>query len=252
MQLSILPNPRVRCREVYVDPHFLVIGKEPGVVTQPGVGHDRDTLLNYAFAHHGPALQALGKRRDFGLVHRLDRPTSGLVLVGLTPEGYDGLRDLFERRRVKKTYVALVHGVPRAPQGTVREPIREGRRGGRKYAFLGEHHHAQPAVTRYTVLARSRVAALLECEIETGRLHQIRAHLAHLGHPVVGDREYGRRDDLDRRFAQAVKGAVFLHAGALGFAHPVEGPRVEVEAPLPERTAAFLSEVGLTCPRRWR
>lgn len=252
MQLSVPPNPRVPCRVVHTDPHFLVVEKPAGVVTQPGTDHTDDTLLNFAFAHHPRALQALGKARDYGLLHRLDRPTSGLVLVGLTPEGYDGLRAQFERRTIEKTYVALVHGAPRPPDGTVNDPIRETRRGGRKMAAVGPHRHAKPAVTRYRTLASGRGVTLLECTLETGRLHQIRAHMAHRRCPVVGDREYGPRDALDKEFARATRKAIFLHAGALRFGHPVDDRRVTVRAALPPKLRAFLETRGLALPRRWR
>ena len=252
MQLSVEPNPRVPCRVVHSDPHFLVIDKPAGVVTQPGVGHQRDTLLNFAFAHHGKALQALGKARDYGLLHRLDRPTSGLVAVGLTREGYDALRARFVAREVFKRYVTLVHGAPRPRRGTIRDPLREARRGGRKLAVVGAHPRAKTAVTHYRPLASGRGLSLLECEIETGRLHQIRVHLAHRGCPVVGDRDYGRRSETDKTFARATRKAIFLHAGELAFDHPVAGGRITTRVPLPERHRAFLADVGVDCPRSWR
>ncbi len=252
MQLSVPPNPRVRCRVVHEDPAFLVIAKSSGVVTQPGKNHARDTLLNFAFAHHGAALQALGRARDFGLVHRLDRPSSGLVLVGLTPEGYDGLRAQFEARTIRKIYLALVHSVPRPESGTIRDPIREVRRGGRKSALVGVHPHAKGAVTHDQTIACARGAALLECRIETGRLHQIRAHLAHRGCPVVGDREYGPRDARDKAFAKASRKAIFLHAGALRFAHPVDGRILSVLEPLPQAHLGFLDDLTIETPRKWR
>ncbi len=252
MQLSVAPNPRIPCRVVHQDPDLLVVLKPAGVVTQPGVDHLEDTLLNFAFAHHGAALQALGKARDYGLLHRLDRPTSGLVLVGLTRAGYDGLRAQFEARTIRKTYVAAVHGAPRRREGTVREPIRETRRGGRKRAVVGPHRHARPAVTSWKTLASARGLTLLECRIETGRLHQIRAHLAHLGCPVLGDREYGLRDATDKAFARATRKAIFLHAGGLGFVHPTTAARLTIHAPLPPKHRAFLDEAGLATPRRWK
>ena len=252
MQLSVPPNPRVRCRVVHEDPDFLVIAKSAGVVTQPGVGHTRDTLLNFVFASHGQALQQLGKVRDFGLLHRLDRPTSGLVLVGLTHAGYDGLRAQFEAREIEKTYVALVHGAPRPPKGTLNKKIREVRRDGRKRAMLGEHRAAKTAQTAYQTLATGRGTALLECRPKTGRLHQIRAHLADIRHPVVGDFDYGLRDVRDRAFSRATRKAIFLHAGALRFRHPTAARQVSVTEPLPAEHRAFLDEVDIQPPRRWR
>ncbi|MCB9535155.1 MAG: RluA family pseudouridine synthase [Myxococcales bacterium] len=252
VQLSVEPNPRVPLRVLHEDDHFLVVVKPAGVVTQPGVGHTHDTVLNAVFATHGKQLQNLGKARDFGLLHRLDRPTSGLLLVGLTPEGYDGLRAQFEGRTIGKTYLALVHGGPKPPQGTERSPIREVRRGGRKRAMLGAGRGAQEAVTRYATLARTKGISLLSCEPKTGRLHQIRAHMAHRGCAVVGDRDYGPRDALDKQFARTVKGALGLHAAELRFTHPVTRRSLSVRAPLPEAVLAFCAEVGLVVPRAWR
>lgn len=250
-QLSVHPNPDVPCRIVHTDEDFLVVDKPAGVVVQPGKKHTRDTLLNALFASHGKMLQNLGKKRDFGLIHRLDRPTSGLVVVGLTHRGYDGIRAQFESRSVRKVYLAGVHGAPRPLKGTERTPIREQRRGGRKRAVLGGRH-ARRAVTRYETLVRARGISLLKCVIETGRLHQIRVHMAHRGSPVIGDRDYGPRDALDKDFARAVRGALCLHAAEIGFAHPVTGKRVRVRAPLPPAVVDFLNGRGLACPRRWR
>ena len=136
-QFTVQPNPDVPFRILRETKDFLVVEKPAGVVTQPGKKHERDALLNGLFSQYGKALQNLGKKRDFGLLHRLDRQTSGLVLVGLTPDGYDGLRLQFMERQIEKTYLALVHGCPQ-PAGDVEQiPIREIRVNGRKRATLG-------------------------------------------------------------------------------------------------------------------
>ncbi len=253
MQLSVEPNPRVGCRVVHLDEHFMAIYKPAGVVTQPGGGNERNTLLNFAFAEHGAKLQNLGKRRDFGLLHRLDKPTSGLVLVALTIEGYAGIRAQFEARTIIKTYVTLVHGQIRPPKGRIEAPIREARRGGRKQGIVGTHPHAQEAATRYRTLTtgapRGGTVSLLECEPETGKLHQIRAHMAWRRHAVVGDRDYGARSELDRSLGGR---RVFLHAGGLQLQHPVASRRVTLRAPLPEKLQTFLETLGIQAPRKWR
>ncbi len=251
-QLSVPPNPDVPFTVVLEDEHFVVVSKPAGVVTQPGLGHATDALLNGLFARWGHQLQNLGKKRDFGLLHRLDRPTSGLVVVGLTPAGYDGIRKQFEKHTVQKTYLTLVHGAPAPPAGTERTPLREERRGGQKVAIAGDHPRAEKAVTKYETLVRARGVSLVRCGLQTGKLHQIRVHMALHGAPVVGDREYGRRDELDKRFSRAVKSAIFLHAAMLAFAHPVTGARVEARAPLPAAHLAFLETLGVACPRVWR
>lgn len=247
-QLTVFPNPRVRYTVMREDPAFVVVHKPAGVVTQPGRKHTRDTLLNGLFARYGKRLQNLGKARDFGLVHRLDRPTSGLVIVALTREAYDSLRGQFAERQVDKTYLAVVHGQLRPPVGTERAPIAERRVDGRKRAVLGGRR-AQPAVTRFEAVAHSKVASLVVCRPATGRLHQIRVHLNHRGCPVVGDGEYGRRTPLDRGLG---KRRIALHAAALRVRHPVTGKAIETRSPLPDALKALLDQVGLACPRAWR
>ncbi|MEZ4467871.1 MAG: RluA family pseudouridine synthase [bacterium] len=251
VQLSVSPNERVPCPVVHEDDHFLVVAKPPGVVTQPGVGHQHDTVLNALFASHGKILQNLGRGRDFGLIHRLDRPTSGLLVVGLTPEGYDGIRAQFEARTIGKTYVAVVAGVPRPAEDAIRVPLAEVRRGGRKES-VPNGPGAQAAETRYRVVSAGPEVALLECDLRTGRLHQIRAHLTYRGHPILGDRDYGPKIDLDRAWRQAAPASIGLHAGGLSFVHPVHGHRLTVRAPLPAPALAFLADQGVSVPRRWR
>lgn len=251
-QLSVHPNPRVPISVVHEAAGFFVVYTPPGVVTQPGVKHTRDTVLNGLFALYGKELQNLGKRRDYGLLHRLDRPTSGLLVVGRTIEGYDHLREQFVQRTVRKEYVALVHGALRPPKGVERAPIREVRQDGRKRAVVGAHGRAEAAETRYETLGSASRLSLVQCRIKTGRLHQIRAHMAHRGCPVVGDREYGKRSELDKRFARESQRALFLHAGLLGFTDPSTGRGVQFTAPLPEGHVAFLETLGVPCPRRWK
>ncbi len=253
-QLSLLPNRRVPLSILHADPAFLIVHKPAGVVTQPGEGHTRDTLLNGLFATHGTTLQNIGKHRDFGLLHRLDRATSGLVVVALTAEAYDHLRAQFADRRIRKTYLALLHGAPYPPEGTERTPIWESREQGIKRARLGEHPAAQPAVTRYKTLIRTKTLALVECHPETGRLHQIRAHMAHRGAPVVADDVYlgARWDAVDHAFARLGGHPQFLHAARIELTHPTTGKRVTFTDPLPAAWVAFLTEQGITCPRVWQ
>lgn len=246
-------NPAVPIQVIHADDHLAIVLKPAGVVTQPGVEHHDDTVLNGLMHRWRPQLTGLGGDRDFGLIHRLDRPTSGLLVVGLSPEGYDGIRAQFEARTVLKRYVTLTHGAPRPREGVIRQALAVVRANGRKKAVASKGRGAKAAVTHYTVIGRNRRAGLVECRIETGRLHQIRAHLALRSAPVVGDREYGRRSPLNDAFAQAVgRKAIFLHAGELGFTHPVTGGRLTVRAPLPADLRGFLDDEGIDCPKGWR
>jgi len=248
-QFSVVPNSRVPHTIVLADDDFLVVAKPAGVVTQPGVNHDRNALLNGLFASHGKRLQNLGKVRDYGLIHRLDALTSGAVLVGLSREGYDHIRAQFVARTVEKTYLALIHGSTQSPKGVIDAGIREQRVRGRKRAIVGDHPRAKSAQTRFDTLARGRAVSLLACQPHTGRLHQIRAHLAHRKCPVIGDREYGPRGALDQKLGRK---HIWLHAAEIRFQHPRTGKRVTVRVPLPAPLAAFLEEVGVKCPKKWR
>ncbi|MSP73989.1 MAG: RluA family pseudouridine synthase [Myxococcales bacterium] len=252
-QLSVKPNAAVPIRIVYQDDNVFVVCKPAGVVTQPGEGHDRDSVLNGLYAIDGPGLQNLGKHRDYGLLHRLDRPTGGLLVVARTIVAYDSLREQFAKRKVKKTYVALIHGMLVPASGIERTPIREERSGsGLKLARVAEHPHAQVAVTHYNTLVHTRTVALVECQPETGRLHQIRAHLAFKGCAIVGDRDYGPRQPLDADFDKVVRRSVFLWSSILTFLHPVNGKIMTFHEGLPVSYLRFLDGVGITCPRKFR
>lgn len=251
--MSIPANAAVPLTVLHADEHLAIVSKPAGVVTQPGVEHSDDTVLNGLMHRFGPRLRALGAERDFGLIHRLDRPTSGLLVVALSPEGYDGVRAQFEARTVLKRYLALTHGAPRPAEGVIRQALATIRAQGRKRSVPSKGRGAKAAVTHYQVRARGRRAALVECRIETGRLHQIRAHLAGRRAPVVGDREYGQRSPLNDAFAKAVdRKAIFLHAGELAFVHPGSGGRLTIRDPLPAPLRAFLAEEGIECPKGWR
>lgn len=251
-QLSVYPNPRVPYEVLHEEEGFAILHKPSGVVTQPGVGHDRDALLNGLFARWGARLQNLGKRRDYGLLHRLDRGASGLVAVGLTAAGYDHLRAQFEARAVQKEYWAVVHGHPPAA-GRCAWPIEEARVGGKKRALVRREEGArgaQEALTLYRVLAtgaspRGDAAALVACRIETGRLHQIRAHLSALGHPLVGDHDYGPLTALNADHRARERGALALHAVRLRLAHPATSEPRAFVAPPPPHFRALCAALGL-------
>lgn len=240
--LSVDPNERVSFKVRYADEHLLVVDKPTHVVTQPGVGHEHDTLLNGLFARYGQALQQLGRDRDFGLVHRLDRETSGLVAVGLSAEGYDGLRRLFARREMAKFYWAVCVKSPREKSGVIRKNISEvvqkqNRYTSTKFARLDPRGEA--AVTAYRVLAESELASLIEARPVTGKLHQVRVHLASVGAGILGDDLYG-----PRRTSEATA-RLALHAHRLKFVHPVTGAEVDVRSPWPRDLRRVLREFGL-------
>ncbi len=227
----------------------MVVLKPAGLVTQPGAGHERDSLLNGLFARHGAALQKLGSVRDYGLLHRLDRETSGLLVVALRPASYDALRKGFEARRVGKYYWAVGYGTPRTQTGVVRLPLNEvqarpeGRASPRAPTMkLSKVSRAgKPAVTAYRVLSSGKGASLLECRTLTGRLHQVRVHLAAIGCPILADGLYSppALHSLSPRLA--------LHAHRLVLPHP-DGRRLDCRSGWPADLRNVLKRFELTRP----
>ena len=241
-QLSIFPNARVSYEIIRETADYLVVYKPAGLATQPGKSHMKDTLLNGVFNRFGPQLQNLGKRRDFGLLHRLDLATSGLVLVGLSIDGYDALRAQFESRTIKKRYLACVHG-HLSQKLSIKKPIREVRRKGEKWAQVGPHPNAQPAHTEVEPKFSRGGLSLVDCHLITGRLHQIRIHLASEGLPVIGDRKYGGTRPTPPGFGPR---AIGLHAYRLAFRAPSTGKRVVVQCPMPPNMEVLARHMGFT------
>lgn len=244
--LTIEPNPRITYGLRYQDEHLLVVEKPARVPTQPGKGHTSDTLLNALFHQFGPQLQNLGKHRDFGLLHRLDKDTSGLVIVGLRNSAYDALREMFVRRAVRKFYWAVCGATPKTASGVIKLPIAEGhgaqanKAGTLKLAHISRH--GKPAITAYRVLDSSDMAALLECRPVTGRLHQIRVHLEAIGCPIFGDTFYGPRR------VQHASPRLALHAHRLAFTHPITGATIDVRSDWPRDLRRALRDLGLHRP----
>jgi len=217
----------------YEDRWLAVIDKPPGVVVHPGAGRRRGTLAAGILARW-PRVRGVGDEDRWGIVHRLDRDTSGLLLVGLEAEAFAGLRAAVAERRVTRTYRALVEGRVTSPTGTIEAPIaRDPHRPTRFRVEPG----GRPARTHYRRLAVWEAAALslLEVVLETGRTHQIRVHMRAIGHPVVADPLYGH-GMAGRR--------IWLHAAGLGFDHPITGERIEVESGIPDDLGAWLTELG--------
>jgi 23S rRNA pseudouridine1911/1915/1917 synthase len=226
------PNLKARSRArsslplLYEDDDVLVVDKPAGLLAVPTApdAQDEDTAL----ARVREYVARLRPRRPYvGVVHRLDRDTSGALAFALSPPARAALRDLFRAHRMERRYAALVEGLPSADEGQVDAPIYDVYEAGRRrLARPGEPAH--DARTRWRVVERFRAGALLEVELETGRQHQIRLHLAHLGLPIVGDPVYGR---AARRRVTAER--QMLHARHLAFVHPLTGARVAAESPLP-------------------
>lgn len=215
-------------RVAYEDEHLLVVDKAPGVVVHPARGHATGTLAQ-ALAGRAAGGQDPGR---LGIVHRLDRDTSGLLVVAKSEELHRALKALLSARELHREYLALVDGVPPARSGTVDAPIGRDRRD--RVLVSLDTDVPRGAVTHFEVLRNLESAALLRVVLDTGRTHQIRVHMAAIGHPVTGDRVYGgsMRFGLERQF---------LHAARLSFVHPVTGSVVDVESALPEDLARALA-----------
>src|SRR5215210_3670308 len=208
---------------VYEDADVIVVDKPAGMVVHPAPGHPRGTLANALLAHV-PGISVGGSQRP-GIVHRLDKDTSGLIVAAKTDRGRTALVTQWESRSVEKTYLALVSGSTEDQEAVIDAPIGRDPKNRQRMAIV---RSGRPAVTHFRVVERFLNATLLEVSIETGRTHQIRVHLAFIGHPVVGDHVYGRAHPLDTHLQRQ-----FLHASALAFRLP-DGEWLRLEAPLPD------------------
>jgi 23S rRNA pseudouridine1911/1915/1917 synthase len=237
--LSIEPNERITYGVAFEDEHLLVVEKPARVVTLPGKGHDTDSLLNGLFARHAGELQNLGKQRDFGLLHRLDKDASGLLIIARTVEAYDKLRASFESGDIRKYYWALVRGSPNRPKGLIKKPILE-ETSVKKLARVSQA--GKPAVTAYRVLQSAAAGSLLECRTITGRLHQLRVHLKSISCPIYGDRFYA--PDPVARGAPRLA----LHAHRIAFSHPITDRPIDVQTKWPADLRATLRRLELRRP----
>lgn len=226
---------------LYEDCDLLAIDKPPGMVVHPAPGAWSGTVVN-ALLHRGLVAAGMDEDRP-GIVHRLDKETSGVLLVARTARAHEAVSRAFHERRVKKTYWAIVLGVPRQPAGTLEWSI--GRHAHERKRMSIRSRAGRVARTRYRTLEAFGGLSLLEVEPETGRTHQIRVHLAALGHPVLADPVYGSRQH--RALPERGPGNEFprqaLHATAIELAHPVSGERLEVRAPLAADMSALLDRL---------
>lgn len=218
---------------IFEDEHFLVVNKAVGMVVHPAPGHPRGTLVN-AVLYHVKELETQPDDLRPGIVHRLDRDTSGVIVVAKTPNCHEGLSDLFKAREVKKTYQCVTRGTPKPAKDII--DTWYGRHPMDRKRFSSKVHRGKRAVTHYEVLENYRCAAFVQIELQTGRTHQIRVHLTDKGHPLVGDDTYGRNKPVyhpDTSQPLIVFERPALHACKLAFEHPITKEAVVFEAPLP-------------------
>ena len=228
-------------RIIFEDPDIVVLDKPPGMVVHPAAGHSRGTLVN-ALLHHVKDLSGIGGELRPGIVHRLDRGTSGVMVVAKHDRAHQELARQFSDREVEKEYVALVWGV--VQQGRrIDAPI--GRDPEHRRKMSTRARRARSAVTRVTFARHLKGVSLLKVAIATGRTHQIRVHLSSIGHPIIGDPVYGgvhRRVAANLRAVQRL-GRPFLHAAHLSFTHPIDGRRIDFDSPLPPDLQSVLDDI---------
>jgi 23S rRNA pseudouridine1911/1915/1917 synthase len=217
------PEP-IPLEVLFEDKDIIVINKPPGLVVHPGAGHRQHTLVN-ALLSHCPTLSGIGGKERPGIVHRLDKETSGCLVVAKNDWAHRELSRQFAERWVEKIYLALVAGKLRTEAGVIEEKI--GRHPVHRQRMSVASARGRPAKTDYRVVCSGDQASLVECRLYSGRTHQIRVHLHHLGHPVLGDKVYAAH--LAKNFPRHM-----LHAWKLGFRHPCSGESKSFEAPLPD------------------
>lgn len=235
---AALTAEHVPCDIVYEDDWLMVVDKPPGVVVHPAPGHEHGTLAQGLVEHGARG----GHELRPGIVHRLDKDTSGLLIVAKGDHAYQALVAAMERRDIKRVYVTLLRGDLPQDDGTIDAPIGRHVRDRKRMSL---HTTAgKPAVTHFRVLGRAAGYTLMRVRLETGRTHQIRVHFAALGYPVAGDVQYGGRERPESLSRQ------FLHAAQLAFPHPEDGRQMSFASPLPPDLRAFLAGLGLpTDPR---
>ncbi len=227
---SVLVAKAIRLKVIFEDKHLMAVDKPPGMVVHPGAGTGEDTLVHALLAHCHGSLSGIGGVERPGIVHRLDKETSGVLIVAKTDAAHRGLAAQFAGRTVVKEYLALVSGVPALRAGSIRQPIGRHSRQRHRMTIVPEESGGRAAHTDWKVLDHfGPVVALVRCVLHTGRTHQIRVHLRSIGHPLLGDASYGWK--ADPRLPLPPR--VMLHAEHLVVSHPITGQLLDLHAPPP-------------------
>jgi 23S rRNA pseudouridine1911/1915/1917 synthase len=236
-----VPDPRPAHNEaqaialeiVHEDEHLLVVDKPAGMVVHPAAGNPDGTLVNALLHHCAGRLSGIGGVARPGIVHRIDKDTSGLLVVAKTDVAHEGLAAQFAQHNIDRRYLSITSGIPVPAAGTIDAPLARSSANRKKIAIVGEGR-GKRAVTHYRIVEPLRGAALVECRLETGRTHQVRVHMASLGHPLLGDPVYGRVRNEHREMLKRLNfHRQALHAAELGFVHPVTKLRLAFKSALP-------------------
>src|SRR3954453_16293893 len=248
-----VPEPRQAHNEaqdiplkiVFEDDHLLVVEKPAGMVVHPAAGNFDGTLVNALLHHCGGSLSGIGGVARPGIVHRIDKDTSGLLVVAKTDVAHEGLARQFAAHSIDRRYLAIVNGIPKASEGTIDAPLARSATNRKKIAIV-EGKRGKRAVTHWRRLELLRDAALVECRLETGRTHQVRVHMASIGHPLVGDPVYGRSGKTHGKILKELQFyRQALHAAELGFTHPVTKHRLAFSSPMPPDMQELFNALGV-------
>jgi 23S rRNA pseudouridine1911/1915/1917 synthase len=230
---------------IYEDEHLIIVDKAAGMVVHPSAGHPDGSLVNALLHHCKGSLSGIGGVERPGIVHRIDKDTSGLLVVAKTDKAHEGLAKLFADHDIDRKYLAIVSGVPAPPAGIVRTQIGRSPNNRLKMAVLpnGKGKHA---VTHFRIEEAFKTTALVSCTLETGRTHQVRVHMTHIGHPLIGDPVYSNRQ---KAYRIGPNGSIFdrqaLHAASLGFIHPITGEKLYFSSNLPADMQELLTQLRL-------
>ncbi|WP_347717430.1 RluA family pseudouridine synthase [Sphingomonas sp.] len=232
-------------RIVFEDEHLLVVDKPAGLVVHPAAGNFDGTLVNALLHHCGASLSGIGGVARPGIVHRIDKDTSGLLVVAKTDVAHEGLARQFADHSIERRYLAIVNGLPKMEEGTIDAPLARSSINRKKFAIV-EAGRGKRAVTHWRRLAPLRDAALVECRLETGRTHQIRVHMASISHPLLGDPVYGGNARTHRALLRELGfERQALHAARIGFVHPVTKARLSFDSVLPSDMQHLFSALGV-------
>jgi 23S rRNA pseudouridine1911/1915/1917 synthase len=230
---------------VFEDEHLLVVDKPAGLVVHPAAGNLDGTLVNALLHHCGGSLSGIGGVARPGIVHRIDKDTTGLLVVAKTDVAHEGLSRQFAAHSIGRRYLAIVNGVPKTSEGSVDAPLARSATNRKKIAIV-EGKRGKRAVTHWTRLNLLDDAALIECRLETGRTHQVRVHMASIGHPLLGDPIYGRPGKTHRKILKELQfNRQALHAAELEFIHPVMKSRLSFASPMPPDMQELFNALGV-------
>lgn len=226
---------------VFEDDHLLVVDKPAGLVVHPAAGNLDGTLVNALLHHCAGRLSGIGGVARPGIVHRIDKDTSGLLVVAKTDRAHEGLAKQFADHSIERRYIAIANGQPMPPNGTVDAPLARSPQNRKKVAI---QPRGKRAVTHYRTLQPLKDAALIECQLETGRTHQVRVHMASIGHALLGDPAYGRTKPAHREILRELGfERQALHAAVIGFVHPVDRKNCRFESKIPDDMQRLFSKL---------